>query len=170
MLHKKNLQPTEFNSILHQQHCKVSRYSGYFIFKKAISSVQHFHKWSTLLQVDYLQITQQAQPIYSPHSVYLHKHIIWIYNLQQNTYYFPPTSPTSYYLKQYDLDNIHSEMKAMTNKHHSGIKFVNKQITDMRDGINDHISSMLEKPSNTSSKTDNQEEEITYLSYKLSNY
>ena len=43
--------------IIHQQHLKVSRYSGYFICKDTRSSVQHFHKCYTFLQVDYLQIT-----------------------------------------------------------------------------------------------------------------
>ena len=29
-------------TILHKQHCKVSRYSGYFIWRDTISSVQHY--------------------------------------------------------------------------------------------------------------------------------
>ena len=41
--------------------------SGSFIYKDTRSSAQNFHKCSTILQVDYMQITQQDQPIYIPH-------------------------------------------------------------------------------------------------------
>ena len=58
---------TNIVAILHQQHRKLSRYSGSFVCKETRSSVEHFHKCSTLLQVDYLQITKQDQPIYIPH-------------------------------------------------------------------------------------------------------
>ena len=40
-LSNNNMQLTEFNSIIHQQHHKVSSYSGYFICKETRSSVQH---------------------------------------------------------------------------------------------------------------------------------
>ena len=33
---EKNMQLTDFNSTIHQQHCKVSRYSGSFICKETI--------------------------------------------------------------------------------------------------------------------------------------
>ena len=66
----------ELNSILHQQHLKVSRYSGSFIWKYKISYVKHFHEFPTLLQVYYLQITQQSQPIYIPHNVFIHEHTL----------------------------------------------------------------------------------------------
>ena len=88
MLCENNLQLTELNSILHQQHRKVSRFSGYFICKETRSSVQHFHERSTILQVDYLSTTQQDQPIYIPHNFSLHEHMIHTYSLHLNTYNF----------------------------------------------------------------------------------
>ena len=81
------MQLTEFNYIENQQHHKVSRYIGFFIGKKTRSSFQHFHEWSTLLQVDYVQTTQQAQPIYIPPYLSLHEHTPWICSLQKNTCY-----------------------------------------------------------------------------------
>ena len=86
-LREKNMKLTEFNSIIHQQHYKVSSYSGYFICKKTISSVQHSHECSTILQVDYIQITQQAQPIYIPHNVSLQEHALQLHIIQRNTSY-----------------------------------------------------------------------------------
>ena len=47
----------------------------------------------------------------------------------------------------------------MTDKHYSDMK-----------ALNDHTSSMLEKLTGTSSKTDNQEEQLTDISSKLSTY
>ena len=44
MLCKNNLQLMEFNSILHQQHRKLSGSSGSSICKERRSSVQHSHK------------------------------------------------------------------------------------------------------------------------------
>ena len=67
----------------------MSRYIGYFICKDIISSVQHSHKCSTLLKVDYLQIAQQALLIYITHNVYFHKHTIRLHCLQRNTSYCP---------------------------------------------------------------------------------
>ena len=46
----------------------------------------------------------------------------------------PPTSPTSPYLSKYDPYNIHNDIKAMTDKHHSDMK-----------ALNNHISYMLAK-------------------------
>ena len=57
----------------------------------------------------------------------------------------PPTSPTSPYLSKYYLDNIHNDIKAMTERHHYDTK-----------SLNYHISSMLAKLTDTSSKTDKQ--------------
>ena len=45
-----------------------------------------------------------------------------------------------------DLDNIHNDIKAMTEKHQSDMKT-----------LIDHISDMLTKLTDTSSKTDKQE-------------
>ena len=47
----------------------------------------------------------------------------------------------------------------MTDKHHSNIK-----------ALNNHISDILEKLTDASSKTDKQEEQITDISSKLSTY
>ena len=57
-------------------------------------------------------------------------------------------SPTSPYLSKSDLDNIHNDIKS----------------------LNYHISAMLEKPIDTSSNIDKQEEQITEISSKLSTY
>ena len=48
------------------------------------------------------------------------------------------------------FDNIHNDIKSMTDKHHSDMKT-----------LNDHISTMLKKLTNTSSNTDKQEEQLT---------
>ena len=50
-------------------------------------------------------------------------------------------------LSKSDVDKIHNEIKAMTEKNHSDMKT-----------MNDHISSMLTKLIDTSFKTENQEE------------
>ena len=71
----------------------------------------------------------------------------------------PPTSTTSPYLSKYDLDNIQNYIKAMTDKHHSYMK-----------ALNDHISDIIAKLSNTSFNTDNQEKQLTDISSKLSTY
>ena len=71
----------------------------------------------------------------------------------------PPTSPTSPYLSTYDLSNIHNFIKSMTEKHYFYMK-----------ALNHHISAMLAKLTDTSSKTDNQEEQLTEISFKLSKY
>ena len=63
--------PPSIYKILHQQHHKVSRYSGSVFYKDTRSSFHHFHLFSTLSQVDYIQITQQDQPIYIYHNVYI---------------------------------------------------------------------------------------------------
>ena len=47
----------------------------------------------------------------------------------------------------------------MTGKHHSDMK-----------NLNGHISDMLTKLTNTISKTDKQEEQLTYISSKISTY
>ena len=71
----------------------------------------------------------------------------------------PTISSTSHSPSKSDPDNIHNDIKAMTEKHHSDVKNLNK-----------HISNMLAKLTNTSSKTDNQEEKLTYISSKLSTH
>ena len=52
----------------------MSRYNVYFICKDTRLSVQHFHKCYTLLQVDYLQITQQASDLLSISEKYTSQH------------------------------------------------------------------------------------------------
>ena len=66
---------------------------------------------------------------------------------------FPNTSPSLTSLSKSDFDNIHKDIKAMTDKHHSDTKY-----------LNDHISDMLEKLIDTRSKTDKQEEQLTDIS------
>ena len=73
--------------------------------------------------------------------------------------HIPPTSPTSLYLKQSDLDNMHTDIKASNDKHHSEIKSTNKQ-----------ISAMIATLTDTSVKTNKQEEKLTELSSKISTY
>ena len=58
---------------------------------------------------------------------------------------FPTTSPTLPYLKKSDLDNIHDDIKANTEKHHSDMKAFNR-----------HLYAMLATLTDTSSKTENQ--------------
>ena len=55
---------------------------------------------------------------------------------------FTPNSHTSPYLSKSELDNIHNHIKAMTDKYHSYMKALNK-----------HISDIISKLSDTSSKT-----------------
>ena len=72
------------------------------------------------------------------------------------------TSPTSHSIYKCDLNNIHNDIKAitaMTDKNHSDMETQNEQISDM-----------LTKLTNTSSKTENNEEKLTNISSKLSNY
>ena len=54
---------------------------------KIISS--KFSEVFCFLKADYLQITQQDQPIYISHNVSLQEHIIQIFSLYQTTFYFP---------------------------------------------------------------------------------
>ena len=89
-------------------------YSVYFIFKETRSSVQHSHKCSTLIQVDYLQITQQYQPIYIPHNVSLHTHTMRLHSLQITLAIFPTISTTTLSLSKYELEKIHNYIKYMT--------------------------------------------------------
>ena len=72
---------------------------------------------------------------------------------------FPTTSLTSPSLSKYDLDNIHNDIKAMTEKHHYDTKNMNERISDM-----------IKQLTNTSYKTDKQEEQFMYISSKLSTY
>ena len=72
---------------------------------------------------------------------------------------FPTTSPTSPSLSKYDLDNIQNDIKSMTDKNNSDMK-----------ALNNHNSPMLEKLTDTSSKTDKKEEKLTEISSKLSIY
>ena len=64
----------------------------------------------------------------------------------------PPNSPTSHYLTTSDLDNINIAIKSSNDKYHSDMKAMNDHISDM----NGHISAMLEKLTDTSSKTEKQ--------------
>ena len=84
-------------------------YSGSFIWKEKRSWIKHFQKYSNILQFDYLQITQQAQPIYIHHNFSLQEHTIRNYRLQQSTCYFPSYLYYLSYLtlsKKYDLEKI----------------------------------------------------------------
>ena len=67
----------------------------------------------------------------------------------------PPNSPTPPYLTQSDLNNIYSDMRS-----------INYHITE----INNHISTMIAKLTDTSSNTDTQEEQLKDISSKLSTY
>ena len=71
----------------------------------------------------------------------------------------PTTYPTSLSLSKCDLNKIHNYIKAMSDKHHSDTNT-----------LNEHISDMLTKLTNTSSKIDKQEEELADISSKLSIY
>ena len=88
-LREKNLQLTKFYSIIHQQNCKMPRYSSYFICKETTSSVQYSQECFTILQVDYLQITQQAPPMYIPHNDSLQEHTTKPHGIQRITSYCP---------------------------------------------------------------------------------
>ena len=149
----------EFNSILHQKHCNVSRYTGSFIWKETRLSLQHSYNLSTLLQVYYLKIKQQAQPIYIPQNFSLHKQTLRLYSLQKTLAIVSTTSPTSPYLPKYDRNNIHNDIKFMADKHKSYMK-----------NLNNHISAILAKPTDTSFKTDKQEQQLKYISSKISTY
>ena len=70
-----------------------------------------------------------------------------------------PTSPTSTYLSKSNLKNIHNYIKAMTDKHHFDMKYLNDQISDM-----------LVKLTDTSYKIYKQEEQLTDILSKLSTY
>ena len=74
-------------------------YGVSFICKETRSSVQLFHKCSTLLQVDYIQITQQDQPIYIPCKFSNPTAPI------KTIHVVPPTPPILSYLTKYYLDN-----------------------------------------------------------------
>ena len=81
----------------------MSRYSVSFICKDTISSVKTIHKCSTLLQVYYLQITQQDQPIYIPHKRSAPIAPIETIDTVPPT---PPIPPILSYLTKSELDNI----------------------------------------------------------------
>ena len=68
----------------------------------------------------------------------------------------PTTSPNSPYLSKSDLDKIQNDIKSITDKNHSYMK-----------SSSNHISNMLAKISDTSSKAYNKEKELTYISSKL---
>ena len=57
----------------------------------------------------------------------------------------PHTSTNSPYLTKSDLNNIHNEIKYMTDKNHLDMKAMSKHITGMRDDMKDYISAMLAK-------------------------
>ena len=78
----------------------------------------------------------------------------------------PTIYHTSPYLNIYYINNIHTDIKASTEKHRSDMKCTNNHISDMKY----HITVMLSKVTDTGSKTDKQEEKITGLSYKISTY
>ena len=67
------------------------------------------------------------------------------------------TSHTSPCLSKSDLNNIHNDIKSITEKYHSDMK-----------AFNDHIYAMLINLTDTSSNTDKQEEQLTEISSKLS--
>ena len=60
-----------------------------------------------------------------------------------------PTSPTSTYLSKSNLKNIHNYIKAMTDKHHIDMKYLNDQISDMLVKLTD-TSSKIDKNKNNS--------------------
>ena len=72
---------------------------------------------------------------------------------------FHTTSTTSPSLSKSDVDNIHNDIKTMTDKHHSDMKTMNY-----------NISFMLTKLTDTNSKTENQEEQLRDMSSKISKY
>ena len=77
----------------------MSRYILYLICKETRSSVQHFHKCYTILQVEYIEIIQQDQPIYIPHKRPGPTSPIEKIDI------VPPTAPISSYLKKSGLNN-----------------------------------------------------------------
>ena len=60
-----------------------------------------------------------------------------------------PTSPTSTYLSKSNLKNIHNYIKVMTDKHHFDMKYLNDQISDMLVKLTD-TSSKIDKNKNNS--------------------
>ena len=97
-LREKNMQLTELQFYINN----ITSCPGIvdlFICKYTGSSVQHFHKCSTLLQVYYIQITQQDQPIYIPKKG---SHPI---SPIETIDIVPPTPHISSYLTKYDLEN-----------------------------------------------------------------
>ena len=78
----------------------------------------------------------------------------------------PSTSTTSPYPTKYNFVNIYYDIKFSNDKHHSDMKAMNYQISDM----NDHISAILAKFTDTSSMTYKQEEKLTDLSSQLPTY
>ena len=74
----------------------------------------------------------------------------------------PATSTTSPSLSKSDLGNIHNDIKSMTS-------MTDKYHYDMKT-LNEHISNMLTKLTDTSPKIDKHEEQLTDISFKPSNY
>ena len=72
---------------------------------------------------------------------------------------FPNNSLTSLSLSKYDLGNIHNDIKAMTDKHHSDIE-----------DLNEHIYAMIEIITDASSKIDKKEQQLRDISFKPSTY
>ena len=71
----------------------------------------------------------------------------------------PPTYTTSPYLSKYDLNNNHNDIKAVNDKHNSDMKT-----------LNNRISAMITKLTDTSSNTYKQEKQPKDISSKLSTY
>ena len=78
---------------------------------------------------------------------------------KETLYIVHPNYNTSPYLSKYDLDNTQNYIKYMTDKHHSYMK-----------ALNDHISGIIAKLSDTSSNTDKQKKQLTNISSKISIY
>ena len=146
------MQLMEFNSILHQQNGKVSRYSGYLQGDKIISSTL---SWVIYFLTSLLHTNHTTIPtnIYSSLCIPPKTHSPSLQPPNKKLDIVPPNSTTSNYLSKSDLDNIHNGIKAMTDKHHSDMKTLSY-----------HIYAMLEKLTDTSSKTDKQEEQLTDIS------
>ena len=126
-------------------------HSGSFICKDTRLSVQHFHKCSTLLLVNYLQIAQQSQPIHITHNISLHEHTISPYIIHKHTFACP-----SYpcYLSYLAFSN-----KIWPRQNSHWYKSHKRQHCWYASKIDD-----------TSVKTDKQEEKLVYISSKLSTY
>ena len=111
----------------------MPRYSVSFFCKEKILSVQQSHELSTILQVDYLQITQQSQTIYIPYNDSLQEHTLQIG-------IFPTKYPTSTSLSKSAPKKIQNDIKAltdMTGKHHYDMKTTNENITAMLQNLTD---------------------------------